>query len=273
MNITRGHFFQPEVIYGDVARHIQKLKSEDQPDYLTFVSNGEPTIDINLGNTIRLLKEFGIPIAVITNGSLLSDKSARSDLSMADWVSIKVDAADRKTWKAINRPYRDLDFEQHIEYIFKFSVEYKGLLRTESMIVDSVNDTCENFSGLAEIIRQINPGIAYLSVPTRPPAETKVKVPEIEQMNLAWQIFNGKNIKTEFLTGFEGTGAGHTGNIYEDILNITAVHPLREDTLTDLLGKAKADKQVVESLISQKLIRSTVYNGRKFYLRHYHRSS
>ena len=75
---------------------------------------------------------------------------------------------------------------------------------------------------------------------------------------------------SELLTGFEGSDTGSTGNIYEDILNITAVHPLREDTLRKLLEKDNADFQVVESLLKQKLIRSTIYKGKRYYLREYH---
>jgi len=89
-------------------------------------------------------------------------------------------------------------------------------------------------------------------------------------MNLAWQIFNNNGIKTEFLTGFEGNETGFTGNIYEDILNITAVHPLREESMINLIKHDNADFEVVKSLIKQRLIQVTVYNGMKFYLREYH---
>jgi wyosine [tRNA(Phe)-imidazoG37] synthetase (radical SAM superfamily) len=120
------------------------------------------------------------------------------------------------------------------------------------------------------MIKKTDPWKAYLSVPIRPPAEKWVKPPDIEKLNRAWQIFSSMNIKTELLTGFEGSETGFTGNIYEDILNITAVHPLREDSLLKLLEKDKADWLVVESLISQRLIRSSVYNGKRFFLREYH---
>ena len=138
------------------------------------------------------------------------------------------------------------------------------------MIVDGINDSAENISLLAQLIKEINPGKAYLSVPIRPPAEKWVKPPDTEKLNSAWQTFSMMNIKTELLTGFEGPETGFTGNIYEDILNITAVHPLREDSLLKLLEKDNADYHVVESLIKQNLLRSAVYKGKKFFLREYH---
>ncbi|MBE0676032.1 MAG: hypothetical protein IH591_15350 [Bacteroidales bacterium] len=96
-----------------------------------------------------------------------------------------------------------------------------------------------------------------------------MKAPSEETLNLAWHMVSRSGVNTELLTGFEGTSAGFTGNAYEDILNITAVHPLREDTLTSLLEKDMADWQIVESLISQRLIKSISYEGRRYFLRQY----
>jgi wyosine [tRNA(Phe)-imidazoG37] synthetase (radical SAM superfamily) len=270
--INRESFFQPEVIYKNVAQHIEQLKGKNTPDYLTFVSNGEPTLDINLGKSIQILRKLGFPIAVITNGSLLFHESVRDDLHTADWVSLKMDAADDKTWQNVNNPPPELNFDKHIENQILFANNYRGELRTETMLVKDVNDTLENLNGLAEILKKINPGKAYLAIPTRPPAYSRVTAPETDKMNIAWQIYNDKNINTEFLTSFEGTDTGFTGNIYEDILNITSVHPLREDTLEELLGKNNADFQVVESLMKQQLIKSTIFNGKKFYIRQFHLS-
>jgi len=266
----REAFYLPEVIYKDVVQHIKLLNHDNYPDYLTIVSNGEPTLDINLGKIIKQLKKIGLPIAVITNASLLEDRSVKNDLHLADWVSLKMDTGTKHKWYFINRPAAGFNFENNLKNIILFAGEYKGTLCTESMIIDNVNDSEQDFLILAELIKKINPEKSYLSVPIRPPAEKWVKPPDIEKLNRAWQIFDSMNIKTELLTGFEGSETGFTGNIYEDILNITAVHPLREDSLKKLLEKDKADYMVVESLLSQRLIRSTVYNGKRFFIREYH---
>ncbi len=266
----RSVHYQPEIILKNVENHLNLLKPDSYPDYITFVSNGEPTLDSNLGKTIRLLQRTGIPVAVITNASMLIYDSVKEDLNFADWVSLKMDAANNDQWQLINRPYSKLDFENHLSHFFLFADQYKGKLHTESMLVGEINDKEDHITGLAEMIKKINPFKAYLSVPIRPPAEKGVKPPDTEKLNEAWQIFTQKNIKTELLTGFEGSDTGSTGNIYEDILNITAVHPLREDTMHMLLEKDKADYQVVDSLLKQKLIKSAVFKGKKYYLREYH---
>lgn len=269
-SIKRETFSQPEVIFEKVEEHLKRLGKENYPDYLTFVSNGEPTLDINLGKSIMLLKQFGLPVAVITNASLLFNESVREDLFQADWVSLKMDAGDNNTWQKVNRPVHGLDFEKLTESKNLFASEFKGILCTETMLVDGVNDFSDNFINVAQQVKNLNPVKAYLSIPTRPPAGFSVKAPDPEKLNQAWQIFSNMNINTEFLTGFEGTNTGFTGNIYEDILNITSVHPLREDSMIKLLGNNNACFEVVESLIRQRLIKVSAYEGKKFYLREYH---
>ncbi len=266
-SLTRQSFFTPEQIFGEVESHLEKLSKDDWPDYLTFVSNGEPTLDINLGRSIDLLRRLNIPVAVITNSSMLSDPEVRSELSRADWVSLKVDAADAKTWQEVNRPAEGLAFDTLLEGVMLFAGQYKGKLRTETLLCKGINDSQKNLRGVAAIITAMKAGKAYISVPIRPPAEKCVMAPGVESVNIAWQIFREADIDTELLTGFEGVDTGFTGNIYEDILNITAVHPLREDSLRELLAKNGADFSIVESLLSQRLIKRTFYEGHKFYLR------
>jgi len=268
---VRETFYNPELIYKKTVSHLAKLRESDYPDYLTFVSNGEPTLDLNLGEAIRLLKKTGFPVAVISNASMIDKASVRDDLSQADWISLKMDAGTSEIWSRINRPDESLNFSSILSAISLFAGSYSGKLCTESMIVSGINDTEDNFRQLAALLQKINPLKAYLSIPTRPPSEKSVRSPETDKLNLAWQIFSEAGVNTEFLTGFEGTDTGHTGNIYEDILNITSVHPLREDALLKLLEKNGTGYNVVDSLISQRLIRQVSYNGKKYFIRDYHR--
>ena len=270
---AREEFYSPELIHEKVVSHLGKLRSDDQPDYLTFVSNGEPTLDRNLGEAVRLLKKTGFLVAVITNSSLLDDRSVRDDLNEADWVSVKIDASDAETWRRINKPVDGLSLDSVFDGISLFASGYSGKLCTESMIVRGMNDTKENFRGLASFIKKTGPVKAYLSIPTRPPSDKSVLPPDTDKLNLAWQIFSEMGIEAEFLTGFEGTGTGYTGNFYEDILNITAVHPLREDALMKLLENDSTGYQVVEALIGQRLIKSVKYGGNKYFIRDYHLKS
>lgn len=269
-SIARRNFYEPDRIYSEVKNHLEKLKEEDQPDYLTFVANGEPTLDINLGKSIEKLKQFNIPIAVITNASLLRNPNVRNDLSLADWVSVKVDANSQSVWDAINWPSRLLNFEDHVAGILQFSSEFKGKLMTETMLVSGINDSLDTIDQTSQLISQINPNTAFLSVPTRPPAIPTVKAPDEQIITEAYKIFSEKGIQTELLLGFEGTHTGYTGNAIEDIVNICTVHPIREDTLQELLIKNHADNTLLDTLIKGNYIKKVQYQSESFYIRQFH---
>lgn len=265
--ITRQNFYKPSQIFGEVRQHLQKLDKKDLPDYLTFVPNGEPTLDKGLGEAIRMLKALDIPIAVITNASLFSEEGVIGDLCEADWVSVKMDAANEQTWKAINRPHKDLYWEQLQKGIEEFAARFRGTLVSETLLVDNINDDTETIRETAFRVANLNPAKAYLSIPTRPPAKSSVRAPSEQTITEAYQAFGEQGLDTELLLGFEGTDTGFTGNAEEDILNISAVHPIREDTMAELLRKNQAGFDLVESLISEGKIKTVEFKGKNFFLR------
>lgn len=270
LSIVREDFYDPDVIFGEVSQHLTKLKELEYPDYLTFVANGEPTLDRNLGRSIARLKELNIPIAVITNGALLWHEEVRDDLSLADWVSVKVDTADREVWEVLNRPNNSLVFNRCEEGLLQFASAYAGILATETMLVSGVNDAKGQLQRTAEVVAEVKPLVAYLSIPTRPPSVATVQSPDAPDINKAFQIFSQTGLNTELLLGFEGATMGHTGNAIEDILNICSVHPLREDAMDALMEKDHADKYLLESLIKGGYLQKVTYQGNSFYIRKYH---
>jgi len=260
-------FYGPEEIFAQVRRHLMRIKDDNLPDYITFVANGEPTLDINLLLSINRLKTFGIPVAVITNATMMHDAEVVEALLEADWVSVKVDAADEDTWRRINLPVKTLDFDVHLASISAFAEQFAGTLCTETMIVAQKNDSDLQIQAIADFVMNIEPSVAYLSVPTRPPAVKSVKTPNEEQLAMAWDIFTSHGMHTEFLTGFEGTSTGFTGHAEADILGITAVHPLRHDMLAELLRNDKAGFEVVESLLTKGILTAVKHKSHIFYLR------
>ncbi|MGD9555765.1 MAG: radical SAM protein [Mangrovibacterium sp.] len=268
-SISREKFYEPAKIAAEVGKHLGKLTKK--PDYLTFVSNGEPTLDLNLGKSIERLKDFGIPIAVITNASLLYDPNVRKELALADWVSVKVDTGSETIWDKLNRPHPDLSFKRYTEGLRSFSLEYKGVLVSETMLVMGVNDQPNLLNETASLIRQINPQKAYISVPTRPPALPSVMRADETTVNEAFQIYTEAELHPELLLGFEGVNTGFTGNAIEDIVNICTVHPIREDTMTELLRKDHADPITLDLLLHGKYIKRVNYNNNHFYIRNFAR--
>ncbi|MBV5339929.1 MAG: radical SAM protein [Deltaproteobacteria bacterium] len=268
VQITRRRFCHPETIAAEVKRIVDELGYRNEAvDYLTFVADGEPTLDINLGRMIELLKPLGIKIAVITNSSLIWRADVRAELSLADWVSLKVDTVNEELWRTINQPDRTLRFDALLSGMISFSKEFNGVLATETMLLRGINDADVNLDPLATFLAELKPAIAYVAVPIRPPAEQWVAIPKAETLNRAVQIIGRKIDRVEYLTGYEGNSFASSGDAAADLLSITGVHPMREDAVQELLAKAHADWSCMEQLIGKNLIQETEYEGRKFFLR------
>ena len=213
MSIDRKEFYSCEEIVNEVSEKVKQLQNNnEQIDYLTFVPDGEPTLDKNLGREIDLLKPLGIKIAVITNSSLLWDDNVRKDLMNADWVSVKIDTVDEKIWHLIDRPNGKLELPKIIGGIKKFAASFKGKLLTETMLVKEINDDIDSLQKTAKFIKNINPETAYILVPTRPPAEKFVEPPIEENINIAYQMFNGLLNNVELLISNEGTDFSYSSD-------------------------------------------------------------
>jgi len=268
MVADRSPYYDPEALLTEAKEKIKNAQFNDEPiDYLTIVSDGEPTLDANLGHLLEKLSLLGIKTAVITNSTLLDRPDVRQDLCRADWVSVKIDTLDEKVWRKIDRPHKKLNFNAILDGIRSFSKVFTGQLVTETMLVKDVNDDKPGLEKTAEFISKINCSSAYLSIPTRPPALNWVQPPEEQIINTAYQVFNTHSFHTEYLIGYEGNQFAYTGNIEADILSITAVHPMREDAVNAYLKKADGHFSSIEKLLDEKKIFVSTYNNERFYLR------
>ena len=268
MQTESGSFYHPEEIRNAVAGKLRLADNAGESiDYLTFVADGEPTLDIHLGQEIELIRSSGIKIAVITNGSLVWTDSVKEHLQKADWVSLKIDTVEEKIWRKIDRPHRSLEFQKILDGIVEFARQYKGKLATETMLICNLNDSEDQVREVSDFIKQLSIDTSYLSVPTRPPAEKWVQPPTEETLIRAYQIFSSQIKKVEYLIGYEGNAFAFTGDVQKDLLSITSVHPMREDAVAEFLNKAEADWSAVDRLIDKGMLVKKVFQGKKFYAR------
>jgi wyosine [tRNA(Phe)-imidazoG37] synthetase (radical SAM superfamily) len=241
-------------------------KKREQVDYVTFVPDGEPTLDANLGGEIDILNEMGVRIAVITNGSLLWREDVRKNLLKADWLSLKVDAVDEETWRRVDRPHKSLKLNTILQGMLKFAKSFQGELTTETMLIKGVNDDIGRIIQVADFLKRLEPDIAYLSIPTRPPAE-RVEPATEQIINVAYQVFKERLRNVEYLIGYEGNAFASTGDAVEDLLSITAVHPMREDAVVEFLENTGADWSTIQELVDSGSLISLDYQGKNFYIR------
>jgi len=268
MQVERQTFYDPKKMVQATKEKVRQIKEKGDPiDYLAFVPDGEPTLDANLGSEIDLLKSLDIKIAVITNASLLWREDVRHDLQKADWVSLKVDTVSEEIWRAMNRPHKLLNLSVTLDGMIKFANTFKGELTTESMLIQDINDNDGEIERIASFLAQLKPTKAYLAIPIRPPATRTITAAGEHALNKAYQIFSKRVSSVEYLIGYEGNAFAFTGNVENELLGITSVHPMREEAVIELLKKADSSWGVVEKLISDDSLLEVEYQRKKFYMR------
>jgi len=268
MQIEPTAFYEPAEILAQVGEKIEQAAlRHEHIDYLAFVPDGEPTLDVNLGEDIVRVASHGIKVAVITNGSLVSRTDVTQRLQKADWVSLKVDAATTGIWRQIDRPHKELKLEHILDGMGSFARTFKGTLATETMLVRGVNDDEAQLEKIADFLGELKPDKAYITVPTRPPARRTVTAADEHAVTMAYQIFSEKVAAVECVVGYEGTAFAQTGPVEDDLLAITAVHPMTQEAVGDFLKRAGAEWSVVERLVGSGALSVLSYRGKKFYAR------
>ncbi|MDA3954381.1 MAG: radical SAM protein [Bacteroidales bacterium] len=146
------------------------FENNDNPDYITFSGAGEPTLNIHIGKVINYIKTnySKVPIAVLTNGSLLSKPDVRLELLQADLILPSLDAATENAFKKIDRPSKNLNIANYIQGLIDFRNEFKGTIWLEIMILPGFNDDLENLNLLKKAIKKINPEKVQLNTLDRP---------------------------------------------------------------------------------------------------------
>ena len=268
MQCEKREFYPPMEIVRDVEEQVRRARERDERiDYLTFVPDGEPTLDINLGREIELLEPLGIRMAVLSNASLMWMEEVREDLLGADWVSLKVDVVTDDVWRRVDRPHGKLDIDTVLDGMREFAGVFEGELATETMLIRGLNDDGEEARRIATFLEELDPDKAYVAIPTRPPAEAWVEPADEEAVNRAYQIFDGGLRHVEYLIGYEGNSFAFTGDVEDDLLSITSVHPMREEGVDGLLSRASSDWGIVERLIEEEKLVELEYLGKKFFMR------
>lgn len=270
MQVERKSFYAASDIAHEVRGKLLRLVARgERLDYLSLVPDGEPALDVHLGDLIEALKPFGIPIAVISNASLITREDVRCELMAADWVSLKVDAVWDTVWRRVNRPHRALELNTILDGMLDFAATYQGRLNTETMLVQDVNDEELHLEAMAHFLTRLSPARSYLSIPTRPPAEQWVRPPTQQAFHRGYQILQQAVGQLETLTGYEGNAFAATGDATQDLLSITAVHPMREDAVRELLTRCHADDSVLIELVHSGQLVVVAYEGNQFYQRNF----
>lgn len=231
----RREYVPAEEIFLEVEQALRSHQS-GEIDWVTFVGSGEPTLHSRTGELIRRVKDLTpLPVAVITNGSLLYLPEAREELSAADAILPTLDSGNAALYRKINRPHPDITFERLVNGLIAFREQCRGKLWVEVMLVQGLNDTESALREIADVLKRIQPDEVHVNLPTRPPVETWVQPPDEEGLMRALAILGRIAQVVHPAEGsFDLSGSE---NVVEAIVGIITRHPMREDELRRTLEK------------------------------------
>jgi wyosine [tRNA(Phe)-imidazoG37] synthetase (radical SAM superfamily) len=186
-SVTRADFVDIEAVLAEIKR---KLDAGLKADFITLGGSGEPTLNSRLGDLIDGIRRLtNIPVAILTNGTLLYRQDVRAECAKADMVAPSLDAGDAATFEAVNRPNRDITIEKLVSGLEQFRKEYSGQIWLEVFLIAGVNTDAEQIELIKGLIQRIRPDKVHLNTAVRPPAEPDVRaVPREVLDRIARQI-------------------------------------------------------------------------------------
>lgn len=184
LTIKRGEFVSTERVLSELKDSLTRIKA----DVITFSGTGEPTLASNLGEVADEIKMItDLPLAILTNSSLMSRKDVMNDLKKIDVVIAKLDAPNEELFQEINRSASGITFESLVSGIKQFREEYNGKFALQIMFVDANKD---HASELAELAREINPDEVQLDVAFRQSPERQLTMEEVTEIKKAFKGIN-----------------------------------------------------------------------------------
>jgi wyosine [tRNA(Phe)-imidazoG37] synthetase (radical SAM superfamily) len=214
------------------------LANHPKPDYITFSGSGEPTLNSFIGEVIHFIRshETGVPIAVLTNGTLLFDPQVRGELKAASIVMPSMDAATDKVFSRMNRPHPGLTVDRMIDGLIQFRKEFQGLIWLEIFIVPGLNDTEPELTALKLAIRKISPDQIHLNTMDRPGtvSHTRAATPqELQEIIHFWQL---NNVSIIAKASIRKEMVAYREDVESAIIETISRRPCTLEDLTSILG-------------------------------------
>ncbi|OGP52929.1 MAG: hypothetical protein A2Y65_05080 [Deltaproteobacteria bacterium RBG_13_52_11] len=261
--LERKEYVPAETILRDVQEALREVRGH--VDYIACSGSGEPCLNSAIGEIIEGIKEITrIPVAVITNSSLLHLEEVRKALLKADCIMPSLDAVTPAAFQGINRPHPSLEITKIIEGLAAFRREYKGQIWLEILLCQGVNDGQEEIEGLQKTIRTIRPDRVQLNTVVRPAVEAYAFALPPDRME---QIRAALGEAVEIIAEFEGMRhLISSEDVEEKVIRIIQRRPETPEDLAKALGLNTIEiKRIVDKLTKEGKIKSRLFNERLYY--------
>ncbi len=265
LTLERGEYVPRQDLIAEVLQVLETSRS-GEIDWITFVGSGEPTLHSGLGWMIRQVKAHtDLPVAVITNGSLLYLPEVRDELSAADAVLPTLDAGNIRLYQQINRAAPRFSLDRLVDGIDLFRKRYSGKIWIEVMLIKDMNDTPDALNDIAKHLKRLTPDGVHITLPIRPPAEVGIQPSDDSGLLRAKSIL-GEFAPVSIPNTVEAQAFGD-GDLCEKILNIVTRHPMQENELETLLKSWSAEQvhEGIMDLLGRNLIKIVELDGSSFW--------
>lgn len=242
----------------------EALLNNKNIDYITFTGSGEPTLYKDLKKLIYEIKQItDIPVCIITNGSLLYKQEMRSNLLLADLIIPSLDAGNEETFKLIDNPNKEIDFDKMVEGLIEFKKVFKGEYWLEIFLLKGINDNEVELDDIIKIVKKIKPDRIQLITATRRVANEKAKALSDEELKKIKKYFNSK---CDIEIDIPNISENHKGNTRilteEDIVNFL----IRQPDTAYIIAKSfneneRKVKELLDLLIKKNKVREEIVNG------------
>jgi wyosine [tRNA(Phe)-imidazoG37] synthetase (radical SAM superfamily) len=262
--IERQSFFSPELLLNEFRSVLPDIP---HLDHITFSGSGEPTLNADLGWFIKEIKKLSpVPVAVLTNGTLLYLDDVRNDLSLADVILPSLDAATQAAFASINQPHAGLDLERIITGLSALRNEFPGKIWLEIFIVKGVNDRDEEIAALHRAMRRIKPDKIQLNTLDRPPAYAGVQSADFTDLEKIRDLWSDLPVEIIKRTNHREEILAFSRNLENSLLNTVRRRPLTLADLVALTGKDEIElRQYLDVLEKEKKIKPAIVGQQIFY--------
>jgi len=214
------------------------FNTKPDPDYITFSGSGEPTLNVNIGEILKFIKQSkpNIPVAVLTNGTMFFNKNVRKAIIDADIVLPSLDAATEITFRKINRPHKDLNIDKYIQGLVDFRKEFIGKIWLEIFILPGYNDSIDELKELKKVILKIKPNLVQLNTLDRPGTISNLKSATREEMQRVIDFWELDNIEIIAASPERKNIQSYRKDTETAIIETVSRRPCTVEDLTKILG-------------------------------------
>jgi wyosine [tRNA(Phe)-imidazoG37] synthetase (radical SAM superfamily) len=261
--ITEGNWVSAEVIVQEAAERLSQSKT----DVATLAGSGEPTLYADIERVIDGLKGLsGIPVALLTNGSLFWREALRRRVMRADIILPTLTSVFEETFQRIHRPHPELRLGQVLSGLGALRQEYRGSLWLEVVLLKGINDSPEELLGLKRAIKEISPDKIQLNTVVRPPSDSRAVALDSRSLEEIKAFFgDAAEVVSEF--SFEGRGS-HQGPVEDGLVQTVSRRPMRASDAAEVLGLSVSEAgDLLKDLCERGILRAIRQSGETYYAR------